>query len=209
MGHHYSSGTQWVVITQKHIFLLLLTKMIQLILASCLVALAVGDADPHVFYHAPALLNAYPNWPGVRAPGFSSTCYGCYGKKKRSADAEPHGFYGVAPYYRPFVGFVPRVVAPGVAGHGGGATSYVAGSGPGIGKRSADPEPQSLLPAVYHALPAYSVRGISQLHAGGGHSFQHYALGKRSADPEPAFQNYGYPYALAHHVVPGTAYGIN
>ena len=80
--------------------------------------------------------------------------------------------------YHPLVyGYVPRIVVPGpgVAGHPGGATSYVAGSGPGIGKRSA--EPQHLL-AAYHALPAYSVRGLSQLHAGGGHSFQHYALGK-------------------------------
>jgi len=178
--------------------------MIQLVVISCLASLALGEAEPLGYLHAvPALYNAYPNWPGVRGLGFSSTCYGCYGRKKRSA--EPHLVHHLV------YGYVPRVVVPGpgVAGHPGGATSYVAGSGPGIGKRSADPEPQSLLPAVYHALPAYSVRGISQLHAGGGHSFQHYALGKRSADPEPAFQNYGYPYALAHHVVPGTAYGIN
>ena len=141
---------------------------------TCLVALTLGDAQPLGYLHAvPALYNAYPNWPGVRGLGFSSTCYGCYGRKKRSA--EPH-------LYHPLVyGYVSHVVAPGpgVAGHPGGATSYVAGSGPGIGKRSAgpEPEPQHLL-AAYHALPGYSVRGLSQLHAGGGHSFQHYALGR-------------------------------
>merc|ERR1719350_1028892 len=175
--------------------------MIKLLVLCCVAAVAVSD--PHGYVHAvPALYNAYPNWPGVRGLGFSSTCYGCYGRKKRSA--EPHG-YGYPLVY----GYVPHVIAPGpgVGVHPGGATSYVAGSGPGLGKRSAEPEPQLLLP--YHALPAYSVRGVSQLHAGGGHSFQHVALGKRSADAEPAFQNYGYPYALGHAVVPGTAYGIH
>ena len=103
-----------------------------------------------------------------------------------------------------------RVIAkgPGVAGHPGGATSYVAGSGPGIGKRSADAEPHGIY-GYAPFLPAYSVRGVSQLHAGGGHSFQHVALGKRSADADPAFQYYGYPYALAHAVVPGSAYGVS
>jgi len=170
---------------------------------SCLVAVALAAAEPHGVYGVPALYNSYPNWPGVSGLGFSSTCYGCYGRKKRSA--EPHGYgyplvYGYAPH-------LVRALGPGVAGHPGGATSYVAGSGPGIGKRSADAEPHGLY--AYHALPAYSVRGVSQLHAGGGHSFQHVALGKRSADAEPAFQNYGYPYALAHAVVPGSAYGIH
>merc|ERR1712110_1201388 len=32
-------------------------------------------------------------WPGVRAPGFSSTCFGCRGKRSAEADAEP-GYYG-------------------------------------------------------------------------------------------------------------------
>merc|ERR1712013_72224 len=100
------------------------TSMIQIVVLSCLAGLTLGKAEPLGYLHAvPALYNAYPNWPGVQGLGFSSTCYGCYGRKKRSA------------------------------------------------------EPQHLL-AAYHALPAYSVRGLSQLHAGGGHSFQHYALGK-------------------------------
>merc|ERR1712179_420344 len=123
------------------------TSMIQIVVLTCLVALTLGDAQPLGYLPAvPALYNAYPNWPGVRGLGFSSTCYGCYGRKKRSA--EPHG-YGYPLVY----GYVPRVISPGpgVGVHPGGATSYVAGSGPGLGKRSADPEPQLLLP--YHALP--------------------------------------------------------
>jgi len=178
----------------------------KLMVISCLVAVAMADAeaDPWAHYY-PALYNSYPNWPGVSGLGFSSTCYGCYGKKKRSA--EPHYGYGYPLVY----GYLPHapVHGPGVAGHPGGATSYVAGSGPGIGKRSADAEPHGLYGLVHYGLPAYSVRGINQVHAGGGHSFQHVSLGKRSADPEPAFQNYGYPYALAHAVVPSTAYGIH
>merc|ERR1712106_328454 len=109
--------------------------IMQLLVISCLVAMALAAAEPHGVYGVPALYNSYPNWPGVSGLGFSSTCYGCYGRKKRSADAEPHGLY------------------------------------------------------AHHALPAYSVGGVSQLHAGGGHSFQHVALG--------------------HAVVPGSAYGIH
>eukprot|EP00092_Neocalanus_flemingeri_P041057 GFUD01044707.1.p2 GENE.GFUD01044707.1~~GFUD01044707.1.p2 ORF type:complete len:181 (-),score=32.93 GFUD01044707.1:51-593(-) len=178
--------------------------MMILLVISCLASLAMAEAeaDPWAHYY-PTLHNVYPNWPGVSGLGFSSTCYGCYGKKKRSA--EPHYGYGYPLAY----GYLPHapVHGPGVAGHPGGATSYVAGSGPGIGKRSADAEPHGFVP---YALP-YSVRGIDQVHPGGGHSVQHVALGvgKRSANAEPAFQNYGVPYALAHAVVPSTAYGVH
>merc|ERR1712106_1209512 len=151
MGH-YSSASQWVVITWT---------IMQLLVISCLVAVALAAAEPHGVHGVPAIYNSYPNWPGVSGLGFSSTCYGCYGRKKRSA--EPHGYgYPLVHGYAPHV---VRALGPGVAGHPGGATSYVAGSGPG--------------------------------------------LGKRSADAEPAFQHYGYPYALAHAVVPGSAYGIH
>merc|ERR1712029_476434 len=39
-------------------------------------------------------------WPGVVAPGFSSQCFGCRGKRSAEADAEagyygyPYGYYG-------------------------------------------------------------------------------------------------------------------
>jgi len=52
------------------------------------VRLGKRDADAYGYGYAPALAKSYPSWPGVVAPGFESTCYGC-GLGKRSADAEP------------------------------------------------------------------------------------------------------------------------
>merc|ERR1712219_95640 len=46
------------------------------------------DADADALYAAPVLAKGYPNWPGVVAPGFESTCYGC-GLGKREAVEEP------------------------------------------------------------------------------------------------------------------------
>jgi len=47
----------------------------------------VGKRDADAFY-APVLAKGYPSWPGVVAPGFESTCYGC-GLGKREAVEEP------------------------------------------------------------------------------------------------------------------------
>merc|ERR1712165_524075 len=50
------------------------------------------EADPGYVVAAPALLNAYPNWPGVSTPYTQSTCFGCrgyIGKRSADADAEP------------------------------------------------------------------------------------------------------------------------
>merc|ERR1711892_109948 len=101
--------------------------MYKLLIASCLAAAATAapsaDAEPGYLLAAPALYNASPNWPGVSTPFGSSTCFGCRGK--RSADAEPgylaygYGLHGL-----------------GVAGHPGRATSFVARSPQGLGKRS-------------------------------------------------------------------------
>merc|ERR1711953_1137407 len=123
-------------------------------------------------------------WPGVVAPGFSSQCFGCRGKRSAEADAEP-GYYGL-PYYGYPYGYygypiIPavksgyehdlpgdsnvsverthllgkrsaepgyygygyygypyhygyRAFGPGVAGHAGGGTSFVARSPQGVGK---------------------------------------------------------------------------
>merc|ERR1711944_191269 len=58
---------------------ILSTKMMKLLLLTCLAAVAL--AEPYYpYYHQ-------LQWPSVRAPGFSATCWGCRGK--RSADAEP------------------------------------------------------------------------------------------------------------------------
>merc|ERR1711951_220459 len=47
----------------------------------------VGKRDADALY-APVLAKGYPSWPGVVAPGFESTCYGC-GLGKREAVEEP------------------------------------------------------------------------------------------------------------------------
>merc|ERR1712157_454479 len=128
------------------------------------IAAVSAEADPGYLVGAPALLNAYPNWPGVSTPYSQSTCFGCRGYiGKRSA-----------------------------------ATSFVARSPQGLGKRSADAEPGYL--GYYGYAPyAYGAYGISQLHPS-GHSFQHVVRGKRSADADAdAYYRYGYGYPYAHH----------
>jgi len=109
----------------------------------------VADADPHYAaygYVVPALFNSYPNWPGVSTPYSSSTCFGCRGKRSADADADAsalYGYYGYAPYaYAPY-GYAPYGYGlTGVAGHPTG-TSYTARSPQGLGKRSADAEPEA------------------------------------------------------------------
>merc|ERR1711962_1105726 len=102
-------------------------------------ALAAPEAEPG--YLAPALYNAYPNWPGYSTPFSSSTCFGCRGKRSADADADAYyGYYGYAPFYRGFY--------PGVAGHPTG-TSYVVRSVQGIGKRSADADAYYGYPYAY------------------------------------------------------------
>ena len=129
----------------------------------------------------------------MSAPGVSSTCFGCrphhfYGK--RSADAEPeadafYGHYGYAglgyrTYGYPAYGY--RYGLAGVAGHPGAATSFVARSPQGLGKRSADAEP-GYIAYPYGAYPfapvSYSTHGygpsgytIGQGHPGAASSFQ-------------------------------------
>merc|ERR1711887_327025 len=110
--------------------------------ATLAVALAAPEADPHYGY-APVLYNAYPNWPGVSTPYSSSTCFGCRGKRS----AEP-GYYG---YGLPYFGGYHY--GPGIAGHPGAATSYVARSPQGLGKRSADAEADADAAYVGHGFP--------------------------------------------------------
>merc|ERR1712141_955689 len=88
---------------------------------------AAADADAYYGYHYPALYNAYPNWPGVSTPYSSSTCFGCRGKRSAEAEADADAYYGYGyyPYYRAFH-------YPGVAGHPGAATSFVARSPQGL-----------------------------------------------------------------------------
>ena len=109
-------------------------------IAAVFLAAAVS-AEPEPYYGYGHLYNAYPNWPGVRAPGFSSTCYGCrpyHYLGKRSADAEPEPYYGYGYGFAPY-GYGLYGYGRGVAGHPTG-TSFVARSPQGLrGKRSAEP----------------------------------------------------------------------
>merc|ERR1711973_174441 len=125
-----------------------------------------ADAEPG-YLVAPALYNAYPNWPGVSTPYFSSTCFGCRGKRSAEADADAYYGYGYAalPYYRPYL--------PGVAGHPTG-TSFVARSPQGLGKRSADALYGYGIVPVTTSTYGYgpSGYGIAQGHPGYASSFQ-------------------------------------
>merc|ERR1711875_1348 len=183
--------------------------MSKLLISSCIaVAATLASAEPG--HLVPALYNAYPNWPGVSTPYSSSTCYGCrpgyLHKRSADADAEP-GYlaygYGLRPYA---YGYGLRPLVPGVAGHPGAATSFVARSPQGVGKRSADADPgylaYGLRPYAYGVglgLPYNgAVHGISQLHPT-GYSHQSVIRGKRSADADAdAYYGYGYPYGYAH-----------
>merc|ERR1711963_718888 len=138
---------------------ILSTKMMKLLLLTCLAAVAI--AEPYYGYYGHQL-----SWPSVRGYGFSATCWGCRGK--RSADAEPeaeadayYGYYGYYPH--------PYAYGPGVAGHPGGATSYTQRSPQGLrGKRSAEPEP-------YYGYPYYGYGFARYGYGLPGHSYAHFA----------------------------------
>merc|ERR1712223_1441967 len=95
------------------------TAIMKLLLLTVFVAFALAEeaaeeAKPeapaavvkavHPFY---GLWGHQLQWPGIRAPGFSGTCWGCRAFGKRSAeaeaDAEPgyygYPYYGYGPYY--------------------------------------------------------------------------------------------------------------
>merc|ERR1711868_100630 len=196
-------------------------KMYKLLVAAAVAVSAEAEADAGVFV-APALYNAYPNWPGVSTPYSQSTCFGCspYVYGKRSADAEPeadadalYGYYGYRPYgygygYRAYgygypyrygyygkrsadaepeadafygYAYAPYAYAPyrygyglGVAAHPGAATSFVARSPQGLGKRSADAGIYGYAGLGYYGIPVTtstygygpSGYGIAQGHPG-------------------------------------------
>merc|ERR1712062_202392 len=156
-------------------------NMFKLLVAAAVISVASceAEADPGYFYGAyPALYNAYPNWPGVTTPYSQSTCYGCYGKRSADAEAGPALFY--APYgygYGYPYAYGYRYGLPGVAGHPGAATSFVARSPQGVGKRSADAEPGYLAyPYAYapfvpvsHSTHGYGPSGYA---VAGPNSFQ-------------------------------------
>merc|ERR1711884_93925 len=182
MGTHCSSE-----LYRGHIFKSKTTTM-KLLLLTALAAVAMAEPEAEAGYYGyhPGFYGYYGhqlNWPAYTAPGFSSQCFGCRGKRSAEADAEPgyygypYGYYGY-PYAYGFgyghalpghsythvsrvlgkrsaeadaeaepgyygypygFGYYPyhygyRAFGPGVAGHAGGGTSFVARSPQGLGK---------------------------------------------------------------------------
>merc|ERR1712157_16427 len=150
--------------------------MSKLLVVACAAVAVSAEAEAGYLGYAPALLNAYPNWPGVSTPYSQSTCYGCrpYVYGKRSADAELlYGAYGyAAPYAYGAYPYAYGYGLGGVAAHPGFATSFTQRSPQGLrGKRSAEP----LLLGAYGVAPFVtgstygygpSGYGISQGHPG-------------------------------------------
>ena len=97
---------------------------------SALAAVALAEPEPHYGYYG------YPyhhqlQWPSVRAPGFSSTCWGCRGKRSAEVD-NVNRVSGASPF-------------PSYTAAWPGATVSVNH----MGKRSADAEPEADADAYY------------------------------------------------------------
>merc|ERR1711935_680965 len=126
------------------------TSTMKLLLLTALAAVAMAEPEAeagHYGYNRGFYGYGYGHqltWPGYRAPGFSSTCFGCRGKRsaEAEADAEP-GYYGYGHGYFGYpYAFGYRAYGPGIAGHPGAATSFTHRSPQGVrGKRSAEAEP--------------------------------------------------------------------
>merc|ERR1711988_927188 len=178
--------------------------MSKLLVVACAAVAVSAEADAGYLGYAPALLNAYPNWPGVSTPYSQSTCYGCrpyYGKRSADAEAEAdpallYGAYGYAgvPYaYGAYPYAYGLTAAYGLAGEVAAPTA--SGYLNLYGKRSADAEadPALLYGAYGYAAPypygyRYGLAGVAA-HPGAATSFvarSPQGLGKRSAEADPA-----------------------
>merc|ERR1719361_1431113 len=119
-----------------------------LVLAVASLVLAEPEADP-LHYYAPY---SYPYFYRPYAasgyagplPGASYQSVHRLHKREAEADAEADPGYLYAPYHYGAYGYPAygyRFGLAGVAAHPGAATSFVARSPQGLGKRSADAEP--------------------------------------------------------------------
>merc|ERR1711936_1297103 len=140
------------------------SNMMKLILLSALAAVVL--AEPYYGYYGHPYYHQL-GWPSVRAPGFSSTCWGCRGKRSAEVD-NVNRVSGGSPF-------------PSYTAAWPGATVSVNH----MGKRSADAEPEA--DADAEADAGY----YGYAHFGYGYPYHHY--GKRSAEPEPhGYYGYGY-----------------
>merc|ERR1711981_525050 len=189
MGTHCSSE-----LYRGHILKSKTTTMKLLLLtALAAVAMAEPEAEAGFYGYHPGFYGYYGhqlNWPGVRAPGFSSQCFGCRGKRSAEAEAEPgYGYYGYPAYG--FYGYP-------YFGYRGVATSFEARSPQGLrGKRSAE----EAAPAEA-ATPVYGLGHNSYV----GQTVWGFPRSKRSAEPG-YYHPYGYyPYHFGYRAYgPGIA----
>merc|ERR1712027_261846 len=203
--------------------------MSKLLVVACAAVAVSAEADAGYLGYAPALLNAYPNWPGVSTPYSQSTCYGCrpyYGKRSADAEAEAdpallYGAYGYAgvPYaYGAYPYAYGLTAAYGLAGEVAAPTA--SGYLNLYGKRSADAEAEAdpallygaygyAAPYAYGAYPYGYRHGLAGVaaHPGAATSFvarSPQGLGKRSAEADPALLHGTYGVAP---FVTGSTYG--
>merc|ERR1712156_1062799 len=102
MGTHCSSG-----LPRGHIFKSKsITMKLILLTALAAVALAEPEAEAQYYGYNPGFYGYghQQNWPSARTYGFSSTCWGCRGKRSADADAEP-AYYGYGLPGRSFAHF--------------------------------------------------------------------------------------------------------
>merc|ERR1712179_774649 len=165
MGTHCSSE-----LPRGHIFKSKsITMKLLLLTALAAVALAEPEADAGYYGYNPGFYGYghQQNWPSARTYGFSSTCWGCRGKRSADADSEP-AYYGYGSYGYNF-GSYGYPYGSGYRSYGFPARSFTYRSPQGLrGKRSAEAEPE----AEAEAEPRYY-----------GYGSYGYNLG-----------SYGYPY---------------
>ena len=139
----------------------------------------MAEADPQFLYGNYGY-NTFPStyaYGGAYSPytyGYNSFHYG-----KRDAEADPALLYGAYPGAYAY-GAYPFAYGYGVAGHPGRATSFVARSPQGLGKRSADADHALLLgaygfaPYVTGSTYGYGPSGytVAQGHPGFSSSYQ-------------------------------------
>merc|ERR1711997_1103453 len=201
MGTHCSSE-----LYRGHILKSKTTTM-KLLLLTALAAVAMAEPEAEAGYYGyhPGFYGYYGhqlNWPGVRAPGFSSQCFGCRDKRSAEADAEP-GYYG---YPYGFYGYLPLAVGSGYEHDLPGDSSVSVKRTHLVGKRSAeaDAEPGYYgYPYGLYGYPYFGYRGVAT-------SFEARSpqglRGKRSAEPG-YYHPYGYyPYHFGYRAYgPGIA----
>merc|ERR1711973_735387 len=110
--------------------------IMKLLLLTALATVAMAEPEAEAGYYGLGYGYGHqPNWPGYYGHGFSSTCWGCRGKRSAEADAEA-GYYGY-PYY----GYGNYGYGYGLPGR-----SFAHFGGHFLGKRSAEAEAE---PAYY------------------------------------------------------------